>query len=753
MAANEARGLGLGHGAGAGAASDRLVPAHHQAMVLMSCRVSEGVGRVAGLNRAPGPRPGPGSGLAAAAGGEHSVLRLQLSMERPGEFLLGVRYNDSRLGKSLSLYELNLRDIVYEFKSATCHGISTRTQPADQLTFHFEDEKEAQKWSTIISSSLREVEKASSATAQQNHTSSTGATLQLTRPVTEGATGTEPRAGPDTLRPGMDVSKTEDLILRLAQAIEAGDTALSSECAVTLAQQKVCLGVRLKETAYPTRQISVRVGVEDATSSATIVMKVFPYATVSTLKQQVFRDFGFHPVVQRWIIGQCLAVDHRTLSSYGVKKDGDSAFLYLLSAKLASLPRLQYEEDQALAVMAYGETLTDMLRRESLVAEEKRKYSTLPTKLPVDKGRVPPKDRDGRMDISNIAQCLNLELKSLQPLPSQEAQSRPPQQTTSVTPPTQNGWACEKCTYINKPSRPGCEMCSSPRPPEYSVPEEYAPDDEELCRILQEKETMLRYQQELENERLQNYQHLLQLDDRELVPNREAIECRICLSDVKPEDGVVLRDCLHSFCKECLKQLIRSCTDPQVPCPYRDESYACDSKLQEREIRALVSLEDYDKFLDRSMSVAESSSDNSYHCKTVDCRGWCIYEDAVNEFRCPICWRLNCLLCKAIHEGMNCKQYQDDLRSRALNDSAARRTTEMLKTLVQTGEAMHCPKCKIIAQKKDGCDWIRCPVCHTEICWVTKGYRWGPGGPGDTSGGCRCLVNGQRCHPLCQNCH
>lgn len=36
-------------------------------------------------------------------------------------------------------------------------------------------------------------------------------------------------------------------------------------------------------------------------------------------------------------------------------------------------------------------------------------------------------------------------------------------------------------------------------------------------------------------------------------------------------------------------------------------------------------------------------------------------------------------LFKTIHEGMNCKQYQDDLATRAVNDSAARRTTNLLK--------------------------------------------------------------------------
>ena len=46
--------------------------------------------------------------------------------------------------------------------------------------------------------------------------------------------------------------------------------------------------------------------------------------------------------------------------------------------------------------------------------------------------------------------------------------------------------------------------------------------------------------------------------------------------------------------------------------------------------------------------------------------------------------------------------------------------------MVKKGEAMHCPQCKAILQKKDGCDWLKCSICKTEICWVTKGLRWGP---------------------------
>ncbi len=81
----------------------------------------------------------------------------------------------------------------------------------------------------------------------------------------------------------------------------------------------------------------------------------------------------------------------------------------------------------------------------------------------------------------------------------------------------------------------------------------------------------------------------------------------------------------------------------------------------------------------RGLREAENASPNSFHCKTPDCGGFCFYEDDVNEFQCPVCNKRNCLLCKAIHEGMDCKEYQDDLKRRADNDEAAKATQMMLE--------------------------------------------------------------------------
>lgn len=59
----------------------------------------------------------------------------------------------------------------------------------------------------------------------------------------------------------------------------------------------------------------------------------------------------------------------------------------------------------------------------------------------------------------------------------------------------QTGWSCPKCTFINKPTRPGCEMCSTDRPEDYVVPGSYEPDETELWRMQQEQEGILQYQQ------------------------------------------------------------------------------------------------------------------------------------------------------------------------------------------------------------------------------------------------------------------
>ncbi|CAG0913674.1 unnamed protein product [Notodromas monacha] len=250
-----------------------------------------------------------------------------------------------------------------------------------------------------------------------------------------------------------------------------------------------------------------------------------------------------------------------------------------------------------------------------------------------------------------------------------------------------------------------------------------------------------------------HYKALQAVDKEALTGNAEAFDCPVCFVKVEAQSGVVLKECLHSFCKDCLIGVVEHAEDPAVKCPFRDNIYACDAKLQDREIRALVPAGVYSRLQRRSMNAVEGRL-NSFHCKTKDCPGWAECDDNVNQFRCPVCNKVNCLTCQAIHETVSCKAYQDDVASRAeLLDEDAKKTRQFLQDMLADDNAMECPGCHVVILRKWGCDWLRCSLCKTEICWVTRGPRWGPKGKGDTSGGCKCRINGVPCHPSCRYCH
>lgn len=506
------------------------------------------------------------------------------------------------------------------------------------------------------------------------------------------------------------MKEAEELALSLSEALSSGDRQEAVSLCERLSQLCVPVSVSVKSQAYPQDSIRLWVGVEDAQSDTYIpvTVVVHPDMTIAQLKDKISHDFGFAPLLQRWVIGKRLAQDRETLYSHGIRENGDQAFLFICSARAAHLTRQQHRLDQ------------EQQRIEGIV-ESMESMHLLPRGL----GEVGGGEKTA-------------------PPPPPKPKPKPP----PVLPKPQLGWACTMCTFMNKPTRPGCEICGGERPEDYEVPQVYQPDQDEILRIQQEELATLQYEQAQQEERDRNYLYLLAAEEQNLIPNAAEADCPICFSPLQPGEGIVLRECLHTFCRECLKGTIVNSQDAEVSCPDN-----CESKLLDREIQALLTEEEHQRFLELRLSIAESRSEHSFHCQTPNCRGWCIYEDEVNEFPCELCGETNCILCRAIHKGMNCKDYQDDLRIRAENDQAAQQTKQMLESLLQNGEAMNCPRCDIIVQKKDGCDWICCLMCKTEICWVTKQARWGPNGKGDTSGGCRCRVNNQACHPNCQNCH
>ncbi|XP_068693963.1 ranBP-type and C3HC4-type zinc finger-containing protein 1-like [Montipora foliosa] len=605
----------------------------------------------------------------------------------------------------------------------------------------------------------------------------------------------------------------------LSEAIKKGKLEQAFELVRKLVLEKVNLSIKLKNPSLVTMDaggntITMRVVVEDKESSGgTFSMKVSPTCTIERLQQEVFDRFGFPIEVQKWIIGKKIPKPKETLCDLSVRQSGTTVFLYLLSGKTVGLRRSDVEQFQRgdgtatsaprslsstgsssseATAVSYGTNLRHAASTPNLSAPSDPRGFVTPIReepIPgVEFGsqvpRRPPPAAASQGDNSNPATLPihgGMDIKALHnllvnrtggqgsasgnpPNPSNEElivnNLDPLEQQQEDGRPNRQGWTCERCTYINQPTRPGCEMCSAERPQGYVVPAGTMLDERERIRLAAEEREDALFQQaeqtrqrEAQIERQRNLDTLLQTAQQSIIPNQEEFDCGICFVPVEPGEGVVLRECLHRFCRECVSEHIRHATDPEVQCPHQDDNYACHATITGQEIQALLSEEDFNKFLNRSLATAENQAANSFHCKTPNCQGWCLYEDNVNTFHCPVCNQPNCLTCKAIHVNMNCKEYQDDLKRRAHNDQAARKTKEFLEGMVAGGNAMHCPRCNIILVKKDGCDWMKCSMCRTEICWATRGPRWGPGGTGDISGGCKCRVGGKKCHPHCKNCH
>ncbi|XP_064466826.1 uncharacterized protein LOC135377970 [Ornithodoros turicata] len=534
------------------------------------------------------------------------------------------------------------------------------------------------------------------------------------------------------------------LFRQLEEAISKGEHDRAAILARELAMCKVsCSLRRIKKTCADSKQLTVKMFVEDKDSHVgPISVRVHPGMTLRHLKKKIEEEYNFPSQVQRWILGKSLATDDAsTLEQYGVTHSECPVFLYLVSP-------VERKNEVDSAVTPASPTI--LLKQRGPVT---RNSESSEEEYRANEGTAPNTEQVG---LAGPTGCDSV------------PRSRRVSDASSTLDVLLNdkaaGWTCGLCGIKNTEAG-SCAMCGAAiatnESPQYDeVPRDDLPSggEEEDANVKAEEtvtETATTQPGNLQDEAAppKDYLKLIELDEQDLVPNAELFECPICFMDTNAMEGVVLRDCLHSFCKDCLCDAVRYAQEAIIKCPFRNDQYSCDSHLQEREIKALVPPGVYETHLTRSMKTAESQAPNSFHCKTPDCPGWCVLEDNVNVFLCPVCKHTNCLTCRVIHEGKNCLQYQDELEYNAPESQEAKQTKDYLDEMVTAGQAMHCPQCHVIVMKKWGCDWLKCSVCQTEICWVTKGPRWGPNGKGDTSAGCKCGVNGVKCHPKCNYCH
>jgi len=295
---------------------------------------------------------------------------------------------------------------------------------------------------------------------------------------------------------------------------------------LTLKNVNVTIGVKLKspEVEEKHREFRLKVYIEDKESSgASIMVKVKSTDTIRDLKNRMYMKHSFPMEVQNWIVGQRIPLDHETLAQCRIKADGHSVYLYLVTAKSVglskedSLPQRQGPGLLTIAVDPPAGPNTPAIQR---AVSSGSSHSGSRHGSVITPGSAAAKNS---MLDPNLNKKLEKKHSPVSKLPAPSIQEERPIQVVTGTPqdglgpgglglglpnigqpflqtgrvPEEHnevsatgellGWACRACTFINQPTRPGCEVCSNPRPEDYVVPPTYVMTDEEKSRIEKEK--------------------------------------------------------------------------------------------------------------------------------------------------------------------------------------------------------------------------------------------------------------------------
>lgn len=157
------------------------------------------------------------------------------------------------------------------------------------------------------------------------------------------------------------------------------------------------------------------------------------------------------------------------------------------------------------------------------------------------------------------------------------------------------------------------------------------------------------------------------------VKTPEETTCDLCSKNICIGKGVILRECIHTFCIVCIQNHIqRNSEYSRIQCPYIKD-YECQYHLLDSEIKDLTKSIVYNKILNNRLNEYKNNK-NIKQCPK--CRNiWIVSESKDSNFgRCPQCKLYWCYKCNKAHDPSDnheneTKEYKFDKLTTKLVDS------------------------------------------------------------------------------------
>ena len=247
---------------------------------------------------------------------------------------------------------------------------------------------------------------------------------------------------------------------------------------------------------------------------------------------------------------------------------------------------------------------------------------------------------------------------------------------------------------------------------------------EQERRDLERKNEEDRRKRAAEEELSQMYILKLQEEEkREILMNERnaTFDCQICAETKKIEADCITLECDHRFCRECLRNDIKTKMADNRLKTKDITCFTCKTPIDYLMIQNALNYEEFKKF-DRQYLAFNPSEflkkdEVCVKCPSGNCPNFVILSKQFNvtHHTCEVCQLFFCVRgCPKPHQGKTCEQQklaEDNVRNDQLFDDMTR--NQNLK---------RCQQCGATVERNGGCNHMTCR-CGYQFCYVCAA-RW-----------------------------
>ena len=192
--------------------------------------------------------------------------------------------------------------------------------------------------------------------------------------------------------------------------------------------------------------------------------------------------------------------------------------------------------------------------------------------------------------------------------------------------------------------------------------------------------------------------------------------CNICFENKINKENIAQKCCNHFFCDQCIKKYLTYQINNGIVLEIKCLMAGCPHLYTSEEIRANVSNEIYRKYLRfYGIQIKIRNPEKVYiNCPFVDC------DELVDVTNIPdgnvICGigHVFCRDCLKIggHSKANSICKKNELNLDIYNELKLKNPSKIHQNYKQ------CPECKVLIEKNDGCNQMKCLNCGFSFCWL-----------------------------------